>query len=466
MILAGRCEQLDLFYMVGLPGQTHGSVLATVDAIAALFARFDGRLSAFLTPMGLFIDPGSDGFEQAEARGYRIRARTLGEHRALLEKRDWESILNYETRWMTRAEIVDATYEAAERLNGLKARTGRIPRKRAEGVAARLAAARSLRGRIAAAGEGGLDTATHRALLGEIRAFSESTLNDKTELFPPGTFLRNFRLGGIARLLVHEMIRSAGPIVAPSSGSSSSRAQEARASAIRHARFAGQPSAAAADRTESRGESIRFRSMEAAPPLLQEDAEPHGTIPPGYFGRPRPGGTVDLNEESGREFFAGATPWTVPASRNSVPRAMHRLKPGWSVAAEDFRGSGPGEDAFPGPSPLFTRADFRWKVGVPRGAFAMRFECREHAGRLPGDEMAGFLEAPVCRRGHLFGRCRQDPHDHPFATAPLRRLQSVRPERGCATSSAFRRAARNVAPMKGHSSARCCGASRPEGGTS
>jgi B12-binding domain/radical SAM domain protein len=207
-ILAGRCEQLDLFYMVGLPGQTRASVLATVDAIEALFSRFDRRLSAFLTPMGPFIDPGSDGFEQAEARGYRIRARTLADHRALLERHDWESILNYETQWMTRAEIVAATYDGAERLNALKARSGRLPAERAAGVAARLAAAKSLRDRIAAAGGGELDPATHRALLGEIRAFSESTLNDKTELFPPGAFLRNFRLGGIARLLVREMLRS------------------------------------------------------------------------------------------------------------------------------------------------------------------------------------------------------------------------------------------------------------------
>jgi B12-binding domain/radical SAM domain protein len=206
-VLARRCEQLDLFYMVGLPGQTRASVLETVDVIESLFRRFDRRLSAFLTPMGPFIDPGSDGFERAEARGYRIRARTLAEHRALLEQRDWESILNYETEWMTRAEIVAATYDAAERLNELKARTGRLAPEKAAGVASRLAAARSLRDRIAAAGGADLDPATHRALVGEIRAFSESTLNDKTELFPPGAFLANFRLGGILRLLVREMLR-------------------------------------------------------------------------------------------------------------------------------------------------------------------------------------------------------------------------------------------------------------------
>ena len=205
--LALRCEQLDLFYMIGLPGQTRASVEATVDAIAALFARFDRRLSAFVTPMGPFLDPGSPGFAAGDAGGYRLRARTLAEHRALLEQRDWESILNYETESMTRADIVDATYDAAGRLNDLKARHGRIPEAKAASVRARLAAARTIRGELAAAGDGPLDPAVHRELLGEIRRFSEGTINDKAELFPPTAVLRNFRVGGVLRLLAREAWR-------------------------------------------------------------------------------------------------------------------------------------------------------------------------------------------------------------------------------------------------------------------
>ena len=180
-ILASCCKQLDLFFMIGLPGQTVGSVKETVDAIEQLFVRFDRRLSAFITPMAPFLDPGSDAFANPEAHGYRLRARTLAEHHSLLETRDWESMLNYETEWMTRAEIVEATYTAAERLNELKRRYGRISDKRASRVDARRRAARKLRG--------------------ETWASSEGTLNDKAELFEPGAFLRNFRIGGILRLL-------------------------------------------------------------------------------------------------------------------------------------------------------------------------------------------------------------------------------------------------------------------------
>jgi hypothetical protein len=206
-ILATRCEELDLFFMVGLPGQTYQSVLDTTRAIEHLFVRFDRRLSAFITPMGPFIDPGSDGFEEAEARGYHIRAHTLAEHRALLEERDWESILNYETKSMTRAAIVDATYDAADRLNDLKLQYGRITQKIAGGVRRRLAAARSLRTKLKAAGEGPLDPTTQSALIGEIRAYSEGTINDKTELFAPHRFLRNFRVTGILKLLGREIVR-------------------------------------------------------------------------------------------------------------------------------------------------------------------------------------------------------------------------------------------------------------------
>jgi hypothetical protein len=119
------------------------------------------------------------------------------------------SILNYETEWMTRAEIVNATYDAAERLNDLKAAHGRVSPSRAQAVRRRLKNARILRKKLAAAGNGPLDPVTHKALLGEIREFSEGTINDKAELFEAHAFLRNFRIGGILRLLLREMQRAA-----------------------------------------------------------------------------------------------------------------------------------------------------------------------------------------------------------------------------------------------------------------
>ncbi len=57
--------------------QTVQSVVDTTSYLETLFRRFGRRLSAFLTPMGPFIDPGSDGYEDAERHGYILHARTL-----------------------------------------------------------------------------------------------------------------------------------------------------------------------------------------------------------------------------------------------------------------------------------------------------------------------------------------------------------------------------------------------------
>jgi hypothetical protein len=121
-------------------------VRGTIDYCEHLFRLGDRRLSCYISPMGPFLDPGSRGFEEPERFGYRLFARTLEEHRRLLVQPTWEHILNYETKWMTRRELVDATYDAAERLNELKMRYGRISARRGRQVATSIAEARALWG--------------------------------------------------------------------------------------------------------------------------------------------------------------------------------------------------------------------------------------------------------------------------------------------------------------------------------
>ena len=186
-----RCTRLDVFYMIGLPRQTYESVMETIDYCERLFKMSDRRLSCFISPMGPFLDPGSRVFEEPEKFGYRCFARTLEEHRQLLVQPSWESILSYETEWMTRAELVDATYDAGERLNRLKLQYGRISKRRAETVAERIRSARELRKKLAA-------SATNGDLEGEIDKFSISTVCDKRELFW-ANHLVNFRVGEILR---------------------------------------------------------------------------------------------------------------------------------------------------------------------------------------------------------------------------------------------------------------------------
>ncbi len=195
-----RCSRIDIFFMIGLPAQTRESVKATVEYCGHLFQLGDKRLSCFISPMGPFIDPGSRGFEQPERFGYRLFAKTLEQHRQLLVKPTWEHILNYETKWMTRRELVDATYDAAERLNLLKVEHGRLSARRGRGVAAGIASARALRARLDEGMARGDIGAVAEQLKGEINRFSVSTVCDKRELFWPRRVF-NFRLSEITRIV-------------------------------------------------------------------------------------------------------------------------------------------------------------------------------------------------------------------------------------------------------------------------
>lgn len=195
-----RCSRIDIFFLIGLPAQTAASVRATVEYCERLFQLGDARLSCFISPMGPFLDPGSRGFEEPERFGYRLFARTLEEHRRLLVQPTWEHILNYETRWMTRRELVDATYDAAERLNELKVQHGRLSTRRGRRVARNIAAARDLRARLDARMARGGGAHEDDALTGEISRFSISTICDKRELFWP-RHLFGFRIGEIVRIL-------------------------------------------------------------------------------------------------------------------------------------------------------------------------------------------------------------------------------------------------------------------------
>ncbi len=136
--LALRCTRVDVFFMIGLSGQTRASVMESITWCEHLFQISDARLSCFISPMGPFLDPGSRAFEAPEQFGYHLFARTLEEHRRLLVQPSWKQILSYETEWMSRDAMVAVTYDAAEALNDLKLRYGRIGQAQGEAVAARI----------------------------------------------------------------------------------------------------------------------------------------------------------------------------------------------------------------------------------------------------------------------------------------------------------------------------------------
>ncbi len=194
--LEAGCERLDIFFMIGLPKQTYDSVMGTVDYCAHLVRTYnrdgDNRLIPFISPLAPFLDPGSEVFENPEAHGYRFFHRTLEEHRQALVQPSWKYVLNYETRWMNRDQIVDSTYEAGLRLNRLKMETGLVSREVGEATEKRILKARRLVAQIddiMAVSNPGRRAKLLRALKPQVDSANISTVCEKSELDLP--------LGGI-----------------------------------------------------------------------------------------------------------------------------------------------------------------------------------------------------------------------------------------------------------------------------
>jgi B12-binding domain/radical SAM domain protein len=139
---ARGCRTIDVFFAIGLPGQTAQSALGIADYAGRLLERSPGRrLRPFVAPIAPFLDPGSRAFEDP-GLGYRPLARSLEAHEAALREPDWAGTLTYETDAMTRAELVETTYVVTERINDLNLRYGLIDRAAHERVARSIAAAR------------------------------------------------------------------------------------------------------------------------------------------------------------------------------------------------------------------------------------------------------------------------------------------------------------------------------------
>ncbi|MDI7261993.1 MAG: TIGR04190 family B12-binding domain/radical SAM domain protein, partial [Thermodesulfobacteriota bacterium] len=192
------CKRIDLFFMIGLPKQTYASVMDTVEYSRSLLNRFQSynKLIPFISPLAPFLDPGSSVFEEPEKYGYRLLYRTVEEHRQALMTPSWKYILNYETEWMDRDEIVASTYESGKRLNRLKAEFGLIDGKTAESVEMRIE--RALRmmkeiDRIMALPDIGERESALESMLNQpfsLETYSMSTVCEKRELEWPTRFIR------------------------------------------------------------------------------------------------------------------------------------------------------------------------------------------------------------------------------------------------------------------------------------
>lgn len=183
------CKRIDLFFMIGLPKQTPLSVKGTIEYCDSILKRFthtnNSKIRPFISPLAPFLDPGSLAFENPKKYGYKLFYKTLEEHRQALLQPSWKYMLNYETEWMSRDEIVACTYEAALELNQLKVKYGIIEPNDAEKIENRIKEAKEIVKRIdtiVLIKEKELREEKLEELRSEFNKWSDSTICKKEEL--------------------------------------------------------------------------------------------------------------------------------------------------------------------------------------------------------------------------------------------------------------------------------------------
>lgn len=124
--LESGCKKFDVFFMIGLPGQTRDSVMDTVEYCAELLRNFGPRVNPSIGPLAPFVDPACPFFREPERYGFTLIHKTLEDHARASLSPHWRDMLGYETQRMTRQDIVDVTYEALLALNAVKANNGLI----------------------------------------------------------------------------------------------------------------------------------------------------------------------------------------------------------------------------------------------------------------------------------------------------------------------------------------------------
>ncbi len=207
--MKNNCQRFDLFFLTGLPHQTKDSVLDTVDYCRNLYQKLNGdkRLLVLVSPLAPFLDPGSIAFENPEKHGYKLFHKTLEEHRKALLAPSWKYTLNYETKWMTRDEIVESTYKSAIGLNKLKNQLGIINPSTASRIESRTLKALETVNKIDSIIEDCADVEERNKKLhtikDQIKAFNTSTICEKEELAWPTKFF-NFKVKGILKALVNK----------------------------------------------------------------------------------------------------------------------------------------------------------------------------------------------------------------------------------------------------------------------
>jgi clorobiocin/coumermycin A biosynthesis protein CloN6/CouN6 len=164
-----------IWFFIGMPYQDRESVLDTVAYSERLIRKFGGwNALPLICPMVPFLDPGCRFFEEPEKHGYRIFHRTLEEHRQAMVEPLWHRRLNYETRWLSRRQLQDVSYEAIARLVEIKGEYGVLPTRFCQAIIDTIGETRQLLGEMERALL--LDGSFPATLRSEMRSYNRKIL--------------------------------------------------------------------------------------------------------------------------------------------------------------------------------------------------------------------------------------------------------------------------------------------------
>lgn len=140
------CSQFDLYFMIGLTGQTSDTLAKTMSFIDGLLEEHStDNLIPFISPYTPFLDPGSLAFEFPEKYGFTKYAETLMDHYELLDKGfTWKDFLSYRTDELTKEDLVKVTYETAIELATIKEKHGLISQKKLDELTKKIAVSRRM----------------------------------------------------------------------------------------------------------------------------------------------------------------------------------------------------------------------------------------------------------------------------------------------------------------------------------
>ena len=123
-------RKFDVYFSIGLPFQSKDDVMNDVTYSESIIKKYrtpERQIYSFISPLAPFLDPGSLFYEMPERYGFIIHAKKIMEYYNLLERgKSWDDFLNYETKWMPKKDMVEATYLSGMKMVEVGSRLGYI----------------------------------------------------------------------------------------------------------------------------------------------------------------------------------------------------------------------------------------------------------------------------------------------------------------------------------------------------